>query len=52
MRRIAIASLFLVLTSISGDAATVVTTCGTVPVAYPVGSTQPVTVNTNGQLCA
>lgn len=31
--------------------AKVVTTCGTLPLAYPAGSTQLMTVDTNGRLC-
>lgn len=31
--------------------ALVVTTCGTLPLAYAVGSTRSLTVNTNGQVC-
>jgi len=34
------------------DAATVVQTCGTLPQPYTVGSTRPVTVDTNGQVCS
>ncbi len=31
--------------------ALVVTTCGTLPLAYAPGATRPVTINVNGQLC-
>ena len=31
--------------------ALVVTTCGTLPLAYSVGSTRQLTVNTNGLVC-
>lgn len=35
----------------TGSGALVVSACGTLPKAYPVGSTRQVTVNTNGQVC-
>ena len=34
-----------------GGGALVLTTCGTLPLAYPVGATRAVTVDVNGNLC-
>lgn len=52
MKRIALASLLLVLATVRGDAATVVATCGTLAQTYTAGTTQPITVDTNGRICA
>jgi hypothetical protein len=35
----------------TGGGALVVTTCGTPPLAFTVGATRQLTVNTNGQVC-
>lgn len=35
----------------TGGGALVVTTCGTLPLAYIAGATRQLTVNTNGQVC-
>ncbi len=53
MKRILAALLFMAL-SLPAHAQTgalVVTTCGTLPLAYAPGATRPVTINVNGQLC-
>jgi len=54
MSRFFIALIFVCLaTSLKADGggAYVVATCGTLPVAYAVGSTRSITVNTSGQAC-
>lgn len=51
MRKLSLSIALLLPLCVSADAATVVTTCGSTPVPYTAGSTRPVTVDTNGQMC-
>ena len=55
MRRIAIilGVLFGLTSQLAADSsgALVVATCGTLPLAYSVGSTRALTIDTNGLVC-
>lgn len=51
MRKIMLALALMLPLMTSADAATVVATCGTLPQSYVVGTTRPITVDTNGQVC-
>ncbi len=51
MKKILLGFVLLLPLATSADAATVVAICGTLPVRYVVGSTRPMTVDVNGNLC-
>ncbi len=51
MKKIMLALALMLPLGTSADAAMVVTTCGTLPVAYPAGTTREWTVDTTGKLC-
>lgn len=51
MKKLMLAFALMLPLCTAADAATVVTTCGTLPQSYVAGTTRPITVDTTGKLC-